>query len=318
MELFLVFCVFIMVILGCWAVYLLFAPGRGRSVKHTVQRFAADVEGDDQIDLLYRRKLSNSKLLSELFAHSKMFLKLDDIIQGSGVKLSVDTFIILSLVFGVGGWAALQRSINNPLLSVVVGSFSLFAPFLWLLHKRKKRLSMFEALFPDTMDLMGYSLRAGHSIMAGIKMVADESNEPVKSEFSRVVEEVNFGLSVDTALRGLAKRVAIPEVKYFATCIIIQRETGGNLAELLDKVASIIRARFRFRERVKALAAEGKISAIILTGLPFVIAAFIFMTNRDYITVLVTDPYGPYVIAIAFVLMNIGIFVMNRLIKLEM
>ncbi|MDH3346643.1 MAG: type II secretion system F family protein [Desulfobulbaceae bacterium] len=318
MELLLVVCIFSIILLVCWALYLLFVPNRGRSVSKTVKRYAADIEGDVQIDLLYKRKLSNISLLSRLLSSSRLFFKLDNIIQQSGVKILADQFIVLTIIVGISGWAVSNYLGRNQILSVVVSCLSLILPLCWLFYMRKQRLAKFEALFPDALDLMGYSLRAGHSIMAGIKMVAAESDEPIKSEFSRVVEEVNFGRGVDIALRGLAKRISIPEVKYFSTCIIIQRETGGNLAELLDKVSRIIRSRFRFRERVKTLAAEGKFSALILSGLPFAIALGIFIVNRDYIKVLVTDPIGPYIIAIALLLMAIGIFIMSRLVKIEM
>lgn len=318
MELLFVFCIFSIVMLLCWAFFLLFASKRGRSVSKTVQRYAADMEENQQIDILYSRKLSNVKWLSGILSHSGIFLKLDDVIQQSGMKILADQFVLLSIFFGLGGWILAYSSVKHYVLSGVLAALSLILPLCWLFYKRKHRLSMFEALFPDALDLMGYSLRAGHSIMSGIKMVADESSEPIKSEFSRVVEEVNFGRGVDTALRGLAKRVVLPEVKYFATCIIIQRETGGNLAELLDKVSYLVRARFRFRERVRALAAEGKISAIILTGLPFVIAFGLVVVKRKYLMVLLIDPVGPYLIAIALLLMAVGIFIMNRLVKIEM
>ena len=172
-------------------------------------------------------------------------------------------------------------------------------------------------LFPEALDLLGYSLRAGHSIMTGMKMVADEISDPVGREFGRVVEEVNFGRGLNAALYAFAERLDTPDVRFFATSVSIQRETGGNLVELLESVSATIRKRFRFREKVKALAAEGKLSGIILSALPFAFAFYLYFANRKYLEVLLNDSNGPYIIGAACILMSIGMYIMYRITNIE-
>jgi tight adherence protein B len=203
-------------------------------------------------------------------------------------------------------------------LALLISGIGMLQPFLFLLYKRKQRRALFETLFPDALDLMGYSLKAGHSILASFKMVAEELADPIGEEFRRIVEEINFGRDVDSSLRNFARRVDSPELKFFVTAVIIQRETGGNLVEMLQKISEIIRRKFRFREKVKTLSAEGKLSAIILLALPFLVGAAIITLNPEYIMILVSDPIGPYAIAIALTMMSIGSFIMYRLVQLDL
>ncbi|MCI5211065.1 MAG: hypothetical protein D3910_20275 [Candidatus Electrothrix sp. ATG2] len=202
--------------------------------------------------------------------------------------------------------------------TLALAASGLLLPFFYLLYKRKKRRSKFEALFPDALDLMGYSLKAGHSVLASFKMVAEEMDEPIGEEFGQVVEEINFGQDLQVALKNLSHRIDSPELKLFVTSVIIQRETGGNLIELLTKISVVIRKKFRFREKVKTLSAEGKLTAIILLGLPFAAAGLLIIINPGYLTPLVRDPIGPYLIGIALTMMSIGSFIVYRLVQLDM
>jgi len=203
-------------------------------------------------------------------------------------------------------------------MSIVVTCVGVYLPYLYLFYKRKKRIKKFEALFPDALDLMGYALKAGHSVMAAFKMVGEEMADPIGDEFSRIVDEINFGRDLDSTLRKFARRIDSAEVKFFVTSVIIQRETGGNLVELLVRISEVIRIKFRFREKVKALTGEAKMSAIILLALPFFAGAAILLLNPEYISVLFDDPAGPYAIGIALIMMSIGSFIMYKLTQLDM
>jgi len=203
-------------------------------------------------------------------------------------------------------------------LALLVSGVGMLLPFLFLLYKRKHRRAHFETLFPDALDLMGYSLKAGHSILASFKMVAEEMADPVGEEFTRIVEEINFGRDINSSLRNFSRRIDSPELKFFVTSVIIQRETGGNLVEMLQKIAEVIRRKFRFREKVKTLSAEGKLSAAVLLALPFLAGTAILTLNPQYLKVLFTDPIGPYAIAIALTMMIIGSLIMYRLVQLDM
>ena len=238
--------------------------------------------------------------------------------QQGGVKVLAGVFILASLT--TGGVVLLICTFFKlpPPVAVVIACSGMLFPYLYLLYKRKQRRSQFESLFPDALDLMGYSLKAGHSILASFKMVAEEMAEPVGDEFGRVVEEINFGKELDSSLRNFSRRIDSPELKFFVTSLIIQRETGGNLVEMLEKISEVIRKKFRFREKVKTLSAEGKLSAGILLALPFFCGAALIALNPEYIMVLMTDPIGPYAIAIALTMMAIGSFIMYRLVQLDM
>jgi tight adherence protein B len=186
-----------------------------------------------------------------------------------------------------------------------------------LLRRRNQRLQKLEAQLPDALDLMSRALRAGHAFPSALAMVGGEAADPIASEFRITSDEIGFGVSVDNALTHMAKRIPSPDMGYFVMAVIIQRETGGNLAELLGKLATLVRERFKLFAKVRVLAAEGKLSAYILTGLPFCVAAAIHAMNPEYLSVLFTDPMGLRVVYVALVMMLVGIFTMWRIIDIK-
>jgi tight adherence protein B len=309
---------FFLIIIVSELVYSLFMKPDTRSVHKIVERYSTGLQEKDEIDIRYYRKFSDIKLLDRILSAIPAVRALDELMQQGGVKTLASVFLLSSLATGAGLLlicASLQLILP---LSILITGAGMVLPFLYLFYKRKKRRSEFETLFPDALDLMSYSLKAGHSILASFKMVSEEIASPVGEEFSRVVEEINFGRDLDSSLRNFSHRVDSPELKFFVTSVIIQHETGGNLVEMLQRISEVIRRKFRFREKVKTLSAEGKLSAIILVALPFLIATAIIALNPEYIMVLVSDPIGPYAIAIALTMMSIGSFVMYKLVQLDM
>ncbi len=299
------------------AIYSVFKGKDKRSVQRTAKKYTATPITETEIDILYRRNLSDAPPLNWLFSQFEFFSRIDIFLQQSGTKMLVGVYFLLSFALGAFGFL-IPLLLNKSLTSSIVYSvLATILPTLYLIIKRKQRSAKFERLFPEALDLLGYSLRAGHSIMTGMKMVADEISDPVGREFGRVVEEVNFGRGLNSALYAFAERLNTQDVKFFATSVSIQRETGGNLVELLESVSATIRKRFRFREKVKALAAEGKLSGIILSALPFAFALYLYFVNRKYLDVLLNDPNGPYIIGAACILMSIGMYVMYRITNIE-
>ncbi len=299
-------------------VYSIFRKSDTRSVNRVVESYSTSLQEEEEIDILYYRKLSDIRVFNTFLAAIPAVGRLDELMQQGGVKMLAGVFILFTLTIGALLFL-LCASLHTVLpLSIVISCVGALLPFFYLLYKRKKRRSEFETLFPDALDLMGYSLKAGHSITASFKMVADEMADPVGEEFGRIVEELNFGRDLDSSLKNFSRRIDSPELKFFVTSVIIQRETGGNLVEMLQRISVVIRKKFRFREKVKTLSAEGKLSAIILLALPFCIAAAIIALNPEYIMVLVTDPIGPYAIGVALIMMSIGSFIMYRLVQLDM
>lgn len=298
--------------------YTLFRKPDTRSVNQVVERYSTGLPEEVELDILYYRKFSEIKLFDRFLAAIPAVGKLDELMQQGGVKILAGVFILFTLTVGAVLFLILTSLHTAIPLALLISGIGMLQPFLFLLYKRNQRRARFETLFPDALDLMGYSLKAGHSILASFKMVAEEMAAPIGEEFNRIVEEINFGRDVDSSLRNFARRVDSPELKFFVTSVIIQRETGGNLVEMLQKISEIIRRKFRFREKVKTLSAEGKLSAAILLALPFLVGAAIIALNPEYIMILVSDPIGPYAIGIALTMMSIGSIIMYRLVQLDL
>ena len=178
-------------------------------------------------------------------------------------------------------------------------------------------MEKFQKQLPDALDFIARALRAGHAFTGGLKMVADEMGDPVGTEFDKTLDEINFGIGIPEALKGLSNRVDCPDLKFFVISVIIQRETGGNLAEILDNIAHLIRERFKLFGRIRVLAAQGKLSAAILVALPFVVALGLSFVNPKYIGTLSTDPLGRILVIFALIMMAFGVFVMRRLIAIK-
>jgi tight adherence protein B len=188
---------------------------------------------------------------------------------------------------------------------------------LYLKLLKQKRIEKFQKQLPDALDLIARALKAGHAFTGGIKLAADEFDDPLGPEFSETLDEINFGVSVADALKNLAKRIECHEIKYFVVGVILQRETGGNLAELVETLANLIRENFKFQGKVRTLSAEGRLSAIILVVLPFLIGAWIRFSSPEYMDLLITDPIGRIMLAIALIMMIIGIFVMKKMVQIK-
>lgn len=299
-------------------VYTLFRKPDARAVNKAVERYASGLPEDQETSLLYYRKFSDIKFFNTLLTAIPAVGKLDELMQQGGVKTLAGVFILFSFTVGAILFLGCTLLLQPLPMALGVAAIGTFLPYLYLFRKRQLRKARFEKLFPDALDLMGYSLKAGHSIMASFKMVAEEVADPIGEEFNRVIDEINFGRDLDSTLRNFSRRVDSAELRFFVTSVIIQRETGGNLVELLVRIAEVIRKKFRFQEKVKTLTGEAKLSAIILLALPFVAGAAILFLNPEYINVLFDDPIGPYAIAIAMTMMSIGSTIMYKLVQLDM
>ena len=207
--------------------------------------------------------------------------------------------------------------IKNQMLALVFIPLFGSVPFLYLNFLKQKRLQRLRKQLPEALDLISRALKAGHAFTGGMRLAADEFDDPVGPEFAEVLDEINFGVSVSVALKNLAQRMDCSEIKYFVIGVILQRETGGNLAELMEILAGLIRERFIFDGKVRTLSAEGKLSAVILVCLPFFIIAYLKITQPDYMNLLFTDPIGKIMAVVAAIMMIIGIFVMTRIVKIE-
>jgi tight adherence protein B len=230
---------------------------------------------------------------------------------------SVTTFFILTAGVGLAS-GTLLALIWPGLLSLVFGAAAgATLPYLHLARKRARRIRAFEEGFPDAIDLMVRSARAGHAFQSGLREVAEESVDPVGSEFRQVFEEQKFGLPLNESLLGLADRVDLVDVRLFVVSAIIQRETGGNLAENLDKLSSVIRQRLAFRRQVRVHTAHGRMTSALLGATPIVMTVLLTVSSPEYMKPLFEEPLGRWLLVGAVALQLFGFFVIRRLTDLE-
>src|SRR5262249_4864661 len=223
------------------------------------------------------------------------------------IKPSTLTGIGLALA-AVGVTAGLL--LKAPLLLAPVNAAFMFSlPWIWLLWKRKKRLAKFAAQLPDALELVARALRAGHSLAAGMHVVAEEMPAPIADEFGRVFEEQNLGVPIEDSLRHLADRVPNLDLRFFVTSVCIQRQTGGDLAEILDKIGYVVRERFRILGQVKALTGEGRLSGVVLIALPFALFGFMLNVKPDYVESLWTTDLGKKMSVFAIIAQILGALV---------
>ena len=238
-------------------------------------------------------------------------------LETSGTGRGAAEMLLYSAVLGVAG-VALPIVLAKPwTFSLLLGGVLASLPWFWLGRKRTQRMRLFERQIPEALDLMGRALRAGHAFPTGVKMVGDEMPEPIAKEFRVLYDETNFGMPQNEALTRLADRVPIDDLRYFVIAVMIQRESGGNLAELLDNISGIVRARLKLMGEVRTLSAEGKMSAWILGLLPFCVGGLINVVNPKFMDVLWTDPIGLKMVGGALVLMALGAWWMRKIIQIR-
>jgi tight adherence protein B len=243
--------------------------------------------------------------------------KLQEFLSQAGMKTKPGKIILVSGVLALAGYIVTARFISRfpvPLLAAVAAAFIPLALIAW---KRRRRLRTFEENFPQALDLLGRAVRAGHAFTTGLEMIAKESAEPLAGEFRTTFEEQNFGLPLRDALLNMSERVPLIDVRFFVTSLLIQKETGGNLAEILDGLARVIRDRFRIYRDVRVRTAQGRLTAGILIGLPPFMMSMLGVINPHYIRVLFTDPAGPEVLAVAATLQVIGSAIIWKIIHFE-
>ncbi len=234
-----------------------------------------------------------------------------------------DCHIKPSTLFGVGLALAVLGATGSMLAKVpwffspLAGLVMFFIPLLWLLNKRRVRLKTFASQLPDAMELVARALRAGHSLGAGMHVVAEEMPSPIAEEFGRVYEEQNLGIPVEESLRNICDRVPNLDLRFFVTSVAIQRQTGGDLAEILDKIGYVIRERYRILGQVKALTAEGRLSGVVLIALPFVLFFTMLHIKPDYVQMLWTDPLGIKMSIFGLISQVVGALVIKKIIDIK-
>ncbi len=284
-------------------------------IKKRLQKYTF-VENDFG-DILKKREYSEIPLLNKILLSLSVTNKMDKLIIQANTRYSLGFFLLLAVVMAVCGVLAGQYFLNNMLLSILIGFVLMISPYVYLLNLKNKRILKFQSQLHEGLDLIARALRAGHSFTSSMKLAADEFGDPLGTEFEETLDEINFGVSVPDALQSLAERIDCSEVKYFVIAVIIQRETGGNLSELIESIAYIIRERFKFEGKVRILTAEGRLSAVILIALPILIGVWLQISNPKFLKPLFVDPIGNIMLAGAGVFLVIGMLVMKQMVKIE-
>jgi len=287
-----------------------------KKIKKRLSRYLVQEE-EKKTDIVRKRVFSDIPTFNELLSRISGIKKLDRLLQQANVKYPLSVFILLSAIMGFAAFLISNEMTRNTLLSLIIGLSSAYAPFLYLIGKKKKRIGKFQKQLPDGLDLLSRALRAGHAFTSGMKLAADEFDDPLGPEFQKTLEMINFGVSVPEALKKLTARIDCPELKYFVVSVILQRETGGNLAEIIESLAGLVRKRFKLQDKVKVLSAEGKLSATILIALPFLVVGFLKFSNPDYLSILVDDPTGRMIAGFAGFLMLLGVVIVKKMINIK-
>lgn len=246
----------------------------------------------------------------------KRFFNLRAFLQQADSQMSPAKFIFVSLGLGLGT-AVLIPLLRAPLPFAPLGLLVGVLPFCWLFMKRKRRLAAFGKQLPEALELIGRALRAGHSLASGFKLVADEMNAPIATEFERCYEAQNLGVPLEAAIEEMTNRVPNLDLRFFATAVILQRQTGGDLAEILDKIGHLVRERFVIWGQIQSLTGEGRLSGIVLLALPPALFVVMWYLNPGYSMTLFTDPMGHQMLAGAVVMQIFGALVIRKIVNIK-
>jgi tight adherence protein B len=278
-----------------------------------------EVTSGDAPDQTLRKSIAAGMLpaIDKIVSGTSRGTKLSAWLEQTGVKTNISTVLLIALglaaVFGFIGWTL----IGLPIAGLIIGGLGFAAPFIYLNWKRSKRLYKFEEEFPEALDLISRALKAGHAFVTGLKMVADEMPEPIGPEFRKTFDEQNFGLPLKDALENLTARVPSLDVRFFSTAVLIQRETGGNLSEILETLAHVVRERFKILRQVRVHTAHGRFTGYVLLALPIFLMLALMYLNPDHMNLLFRERIGQFMLIGAVVMQSIGYIWIKQVIKIE-
>jgi len=301
---------------GCAAMHRLMTPrGTDRAIER-LQKWSAP-ESAGQMQILRKESLSDIPWLNDLLTSMRRFQPLRVLHRQADCRRPLGLFVLATPVLAMAALlfalAAHQPFVLALIEAAVVGAL----PIAYLYWLRNQRMTKFERQLPEALELVARALKAGHAFSVGLKLVGEEAPDPVGIEFRRVFDEVSMGVALTQALQNMTDRMDCVDVRFFVTSVLVQRETGGNLAEIIDSLAGMIRKRFELQLKVKALSAEGRFSGILLFGLPFVVGFLLYQMNAEYMGALFTDPMGQNLVMVGSILMVTGAVIMKRMIAIK-
>jgi len=284
---------------------------------------APEQTANEELALLRDEMLSKIPALDTLLRRSSRISNLQIMLEQANLRMRAGNMLVACVVsaVGLGGVGLLVAGSlppNQALLFALAGLFlGALVPYSYASYRRTKRFQKFEELFPEAIDTLARAVRAGHAFTTALELIANELSEPVASEFRKLFEEQKFGLPVRDALMNLTQRMPLVDVKFFVTAVMLQRETGGNLAEILDNLSYVIRERFKIMRQVRVYTAQGRLTMMLLMGLPPIIVVTMLSTSPAFIKPLFSDPIGHTLLVAGIVLQTIGYFVIRRIIQIQ-
>ena len=269
----------------------------------------------DSDSLQLRNPLENST--SFLDDWMRRTFDMQTLLEQAEIKMPLSSFTLLCIGLAIAGTLSCAFAPIPIYIAPVAGAILFFLPFVWVNFKRTRRIAKFNAQLPDALELLSRSLRAGHSLGSGFGLISEEMQDPLAKEFGRCFEEQNLGVSLEASLESMTKRIPNLDLRFFATAVILQRTTGGDLAEILDKTGRLVRARYRLAGQIQALTGEGRLSGIVLLALPPGLFTVMLYLNNEYIMKLFTDPMGQWLLGSAIVMQLVGAFVIKKIIDIK-
>jgi tight adherence protein B len=320
---------FVVVIIGIWAAAMLAWFMISKYVKSSdLDRIKNRLSGTNkskkkkrgkagEASVMQQEDATKNRVAQKIVDRFQLGPKVGVFLEQAGMKWAparlVHTCILCFAAAFILGWMLT----SSLLLATGVAAVASGAPVLWIWRKRKARLHRFEELFPDALEFVSRSMRAGHAFSVSLEMIHREFQEPIAGEFRRTFEEHNLGLPIEIALQKLAKRVPSLDVHFFVSAVLLQKRTGGNLAEILDKLAYVIRERFKLRGRIRAVSAHGRMTAAALSAIPAAVAVLMFYTNPDYVKFFFKDDTGNIMLGAALFLQFVGYMIMKKIVNIE-
>jgi tight adherence protein B len=282
----------------------------------TVQK-SGEREPSQELALLRDEVMSKIPALDNLLRRSSSISSFQTLLEQADVKSRAGNVLLLCVLSGAGLALIVLLFTGFPQFAWLALILGAFLPYSYANYKRTKRFSKFEEIFPEAIDTLARAVRAGHAFTTALELIASEIAEPVASEFRKLYEEQKFGLPVRDALVNLTERVPLVDVKFFVTAVMLQRETGGNLAEILDNLSYVIRERFKIMRQVRVHTAQGRMTMMLLMGLPPIIVITMQAMNPTFIRPLFDDPIGHLLIVVGITLQTIGYFVIRKIIQIQ-
>jgi tight adherence protein B len=281
------------------------------------ERKAPELAAAEELALLRDEQLSEIPAIDALLRRSARVTDIQKMLAQAGMSIRAGNFLGLSALAGVAATFLAYAFSKRAEVAWVAMLIGFVLPYSYASYRRNKRFEKFEELFPEAIDTLARAVRAGHAFTTALEMITDEVAEPVSGEFRQLYEEQKFGMPVRDALLNLTERVPLVDIKFFVTAVMLQRETGGNLAEILDNLSYVIRERFKIQRQVRVYTAQGRLTMALLMGMPPIIIAVMMVLNPSFIRPLFSDPIGHTLLVAGITLQTIGYFVIRKIIRIQ-